>query len=504
MAEEKKEQVLLPSYRLYGRKKIFITEEEITKDNVIEIVNKAVSLHNQNLNEEEYLYWYRRGKQPILNRQREIRSELTKTVVVNNAQMIVNFKNGYFLTAPTSYYSLFEDKFITDNVKKFNDYCAASGKAIADNEIVDWFDTVGLGVQYVEPDKGASDRHPFHTYSLDPRSAFCVYSYRPGNERVLGINIVIQGENTLYDVFTKKWHFLLKGGSSHPDVSTSENQFGLATEIEGEPKPNIIGEVPFIEYQFDMNRMSSFEAGIPICDELNEMWSQLGEGIEEQIQQLCVATNCQFDEGVTANDIRKAGMLVLRSTGVEGGKASFDILNSDISQSEVQGSIDKLYEQLLDKTGLPSIARNEGGTSDNGSAVYLRSGYSIADTHRRNTEDLWRRSDREFRKVVLAILKYRWPDFNLEVEDFELDIEPPTMSNLLVKSQAALNMRKLGLAPEIWLERSGLSNDPLTDIEKSKDYIYKYYESELTSASGTGTALNDEEQIEEVPSVEID
>ena len=503
MSEERKEQVLLSSYRLYGRKKIFTVEENITAENVISVVTKAVSLHTQNLNEEEYLYWYRRGKQPILNRTREIRSELTKQVVVNNSNMIVTFKNGYFLVSPTSYYSLFEDKQITDNVKLFNDFCNASGKAIADNEIVDWFHTVGLGVQYVEPDRDGSLRHPFHTYALDPRSAFNVYSYRPGNRRVMGINIVIQGEETLFDVFTKEWHFLLKGGSSHPEVSSSENQFGSPNEVVSYEK-NIIGEIPIIEYQYDVNRMSSFEAAIPICDEINEMQSQLAEGIEEQIQQLCVAYNCQFDEGITANDIRRAGMLVLRSQGVDGGgKADFKLLESNISQNEVQNSIDSLYDQLLDKTGLPSIGRDDGGTSDNGSAVYLRSGYSIADTHRRNTEDYWRKSDREFRRVALAILKFRFPDFVLDEEDFEIDIEPPTMSNLLVKTQAALNMRTLGLAPEIWLERSGLSSDPLTDIELSKEYIYKFYESEQLPRM-SGTALNDAEQIEEVPSLEVD
>lgn len=500
---EIKDNVVFLSYRLYGRKKIFTAEENITADNIISVTNKAVSLHTQNLNEEEYLYWYRRGKQPILNRMREIRSELTKTVVVNNADMVVTFKNGYFLVSPTSYYSLFEDKEVTDNVKKFNDYCLASGKAIADNEIVDWFDTVGLGVQYVEPDRNGSERHPFHTYSLDPRSAFNVYSYRPGNRRVMGINIVIQGEETLFDVFTREWHFLLKGGSSHPEVSTDENQFGSAYELVAMEK-NIIGEIPIIEYQYNVNRMGCFEAAIPICDEINEMQSQLAEGIEEQIQQLCVAYNCQFDDGVTANDIRKAGMLVLRSTngGDGAGKADFKILSSNVSQNEIQNSINSLYEQLLDKTGLPSISRDDGGTSDNGSAVYLRSGYSIADTHRRNTEDFWRKSDREFRKVALAILKFRFPDFKLDEEDFEINIEPPTMSNLLVKTQAALNMRTLGLAPEIWLERSGLSIDPLTDIEISKDYIYKFYENEMTPASGT--PLKDEEQIEEVPALEID
>ena len=97
-----------------------------------------------------------------------------------------------------------------------------------------------------------------------------------------------------------------------------------------------------------------------------------------------------------------------------------------------------------------------------------------------------------------------------EPEDFDVNIEPPTMSNLLVKTQAALNMRNLGLSPQIWLERSGLSNDPLNDIELSKDYIYKFYEETRATSVGSdeaqseGEALADDRQVEELSAFELD
>lgn len=491
--------------RMYGRRKIYTPATEITEENVISVVNEAVSFHIVNIEEEEYLYWYRRGLQPILSRKREVRPELVKHVVVNNANMVVTFKNGYFMTSPASYSAREEEA--TEQVKRFNDYCISAGKSIADNEIVDWFHTTGLGVLYLEPDKDGRERSPFHTYCLDPRSAFNVYSYKPGNEAVFGVNVVVVGEKTLFDVWTKDKKFTLSGGVSGNTVLTdSKPLIGTATDIIS-VEPNVIGEIPIIEYQYDINRMSAFEAAIPICDEINEMQSRLAEGIEGNIQQLAIAWNCNFDDGTTANSIRERGMLVLRSSG--DNKADFKLIESHLSQGDTQRNIDALYEQLLDKTGLPNISRDDGGSSDNGSAVYLKSGYTIADTHRRNTEDFWRKSDKQFRKVALAILKLRFSDFNLEPEDFNLEIEPPTMSNLLVKTQSALNMRELGLAPQIWLERSGLSNDPIADIELSKDYIYKAYEEKETPMVGTpevgeGTPLNDDRQIEEVESVNLD
>ena len=87
------------------------------------------------------------------------------------------------MTAPASYSSRTDDK--TEEVKQFNEYCLSAQKSICDNEVVDWFHTVGLGVMYLEPND--DDRRPFNVWSLDPRSAFNVYSYAPGNPRVMGV-----------------------------------------------------------------------------------------------------------------------------------------------------------------------------------------------------------------------------------------------------------------------------------------------------------------------------
>ena len=488
-----------------GRRKIFCPEENITADNIIEVLNAVLSIHIFNVQQEEYLYWYRRGVQPILHRTREIRPELTKKVVVNNAAQVVTFCNGYFMQEPCSYRTRVDDERITNLVSRFNEYCYSAGKAIADNEIVDWFDTVGLGVLYVDVNRDGSERTPFRTYALDPRSAFCAYSYNPGNKPLLGVNMVVVNDGqVMFNAFTEDNCYTLRGGSVAMTLYNTPI-IGTAYELV-DVQPNVIGKIPIIEYQHDINRMGSFESALSICDEINEMQSRLAEGQEEQIQQLAIAYNCNFDDGVTANDIRKQGMLVLRSMGEN--KADFKLIETKLSQAEVQINIDALYEQLLDKTGLPSIARNAGGSSDNGSAVYLKSGYSVADTNRRNTEDFWRKSDALFKEVALSILKLRFKDFALESEDMDLNIEPPTMSNLLVKTQSALNMRNLGLAPQIWLERSGLSNDPLTDIELSKDYIYKFYEGNestpVEEAKAEGEALADDRQAEELSAYELD
>ena len=49
-----------------GRVCIYSDHEEVTPANVVEILNKSVSVHGFNVGQIRYLWNYYRGKQPIL------------------------------------------------------------------------------------------------------------------------------------------------------------------------------------------------------------------------------------------------------------------------------------------------------------------------------------------------------------------------------------------------------------------------------------------------------
>lgn len=454
--------------KLFGRRMIYSSASVINADNVVDEVNKALACHAENLVEEEYLNWYRRGLQPILDRRKEVRPEICNKIVVNNAEMVVTFKNGYFLTKPATYVGRRDGEEITEKVRQLNEYLYLSGKHEADNEVVDSFDTVGLGIIYVEPNREDDVECPAKVYSLDPRAAFVVYSMNPGNRPIMGINAVII-DNTLYaDVFTEDSMFRLRGRT----VTDDEIKLGIKPDMTISDlvsvEPNVIGKIPIIEYRYNNLRMGSFECALDIMDAINQVESDRADGIEQFIQSLTVLYNCEIEKGTTSNDIRKAGLIQLKSVGEN--KADIKILSEQLDQSQTQTTLDDLYEQLLDKVGVPSTVRDAGSTSDNVGAVYLRSGWQMADTHARNTEDEFKKSNALFDEVFLAILKKK-VGFEIKKSDFELKIVRNETSNILVKTQAAMNMKELGFAPEIAFERSGLSNDPLSDIEVSKAYI---------------------------------
>ncbi len=467
-AANSKEEIIHGCYTyLFGRRQIFTTSDYFDADNIISEVNQALNFHMQNMLEEETLYWYRRGLQPVLNRKKEVRPEICNKVIINNAEQVCTFKNGYFYQKPAYYISRRKDEAIAEKVRQLNEWLYVSGKTYADTQVVNWFDTVGLGVVFVEPNKENPDTVPYNAYALDPRKSFVVYSLRPGNKPVMGLNIIIDGGVIKVDVFTRDYVYRLSGTATGRFITNDPVYVATVTTIDA-VEPNVIGEIPIIEYQYNENRMACFESAITIMDAINAAESNRLDGIEQAVQQLCVAYNCQFEEGTTANDIRQAGMIVLKSVGEN--KADFKLLDSVLDQNATQTTLDSLYEQMLYKCSMPSTTKGGSSTSDTGTAVYLRDGYQMADTAARNTQDLFEISNRRFDKVVLKILQMQ-NGFDLKLEDFELKLERNSTSNLLVKSQAAMTMKQLGLAPEIALGRSGLSNDPLNDIALSRQYI---------------------------------
>lgn len=457
-----------------GRRRIYCTTDDINAENVVEIVNMLLPMHTLNSMEEEYLYWYRRGVQPILNRTKLVRPEINNRVVENHAAEIVAFKNGYFLTQPAFYVARRDEENVNDRVKVLNEMLYLSGKQTADNEVTDWFHTVGVGALYVEPYQDSEC--PVRVYALDPRSAFVAYSRRPGNEPVIGVNMVISGKTDTtteltFDVYTKDRYFRLKGGMTGM-VITGDPIVGTAYELL-EEDVNRLGEIPIIEYQYENSRMGAFEAVIPLLNDLNTIESNRMDGLEQFIQSLMIFYNCQLgddDEGnpITPQYIRQAGAIFLKSIGQD--KADLKILSEQLDQTQTQVQVDYIYQQILTICGMPSTTKGGTSTSDTGAAVLYRDGWYQADTYARNTEDLFKVANRRFDRIFTKILRMKGV-VDIGLADFELQFTRNETANLLVKTQAALNLKNLGFSPELAFGKSGVSSDPVADVALCREYI---------------------------------
>lgn len=68
---------------LRGRRQIFSSVEQVTNENVVEVLTKALAVHELNRREELFLKQYERGIQPILWRTKNYNAEINNKIVVN-------------------------------------------------------------------------------------------------------------------------------------------------------------------------------------------------------------------------------------------------------------------------------------------------------------------------------------------------------------------------------------------------------------------------------------
>ena len=451
---------------MFGRLDIYASYDDINEGNLIAEVNEALVYHVRNMLEEEFLYWYTRGVQPILNRKKEVREDILNIVQVNTAAEIVDFKNGYFLTQPCSYVS--RRKGVQTKVKKLNEYLYRSGKQDADNEVSDWFHRVGKAPLFVEP--GEDNEVPFRAYALDPRSAFVVYSLRPGNKPVMAVNLVTVDGVAKLDVFTENMVYHLTGTVVGKMITTEKNHDYMVTATTLDySEPNVLGYIPIIEYRYNSINTSAFELAIPLIDEISNLTSNACDGVEQFIQSLAIAVNCEFPENTTITDIRKAGMIALRSIGEN--KADFKVLSEQLDQTQTKTLTDNLYDEILRICAMPS--RNTSGSSTydtTGAAVLANFGWYQADAAARNTEDLFKKSNRQFDRIIVEILR-RKGLLDIDLNDFEINFVRNETANVQSKAQAFQTLMAAGLHPELAAAKSGISNDPVKDMKMSEKWL---------------------------------
>lgn len=158
---------MLETRQLFGRRQIFTDTEEITAENVVDVLNKALYIHSQNQEEIQYLWGYYRGITPILHKEKEIRESINHKICVNRANEIVTFKRGYGFGEPIQYIRRGSDEGLTDDINRLNEFMFTENKHAEDSALAEWLYVCGLGMRMALP--GPDAEEPFKIYTLDPR-----------------------------------------------------------------------------------------------------------------------------------------------------------------------------------------------------------------------------------------------------------------------------------------------------------------------------------------------
>lgn len=443
---------------LYGREVIYTDFDEITPENVLKVLDKAMTVHARNRADIQYLYEYYKGKQPVLDRSKEFRPEICNQIVENRANEIVSFKVGYLMGEPVQYVSrLTDDSGATDAINLLNDFVFAEDKAAKDKELADWFTICGTAYRMILPDpKGEEDESPFEIYTLDPRNAFVVYHSGLGNKPMMGVKYVTHEDGSvIFSIYTVKNYFeVLQPGAINQSNYTPKS----ITKNEG----HIYGDIPIIEYPANSARLGAFEIVLPLLDALNNVSSNRLDGIEQFIQSLLIL------KGV---DIESEEYKALRENG--GLKVPLEgdayYVTQELNQTQTQTLVDYMYQTILVICGMPN--RNGGSsTSDTGSAVIMRDGWSDAEARAKDTELMFKMSEKRFLRLAIRIAN-TMRDMELKLSAIEIRFTRRNYENIQAKAQVLTTLLANDkIHPRLAFEHCGLFVDPDLAYTQSKEY----------------------------------
>ena len=457
------------SRKLFGRKVIYTEVPEINEGNIVDVLRQALNVHLANQADIDYLYRYYRGDQPILYRKKDVRPEINNMVVENRANEIVSFKTGYQVGEPVQYVSRGGDERISSEVLTLNDYMLAEDKPAKDKELVDWGNICGTAYRMVLPDALTAieaDEAPFEIFTLDPRYAFVVYSVGLGHKPMMGVRYVLKEDGTIvFSCWTEDRYFEV--WNTWAVVHSEDQIFGI----------------PIIEYPANQARLGSFEIVIPLLDAINMTESNRIDGIEQFVQAYWKFVGCRIDEPLF-NQFKELGAIMVPPNDT-GGNIDVDLITKDMNQEQIQKLVDSMYNAVLTICGMPN--RNGGtSTSDTGSAVIMRDGWSAAEARAKDSELVFKRSEKEFLKLVLRICR-DLGGLSLKLSSLEIRFTRRNYENIAQKVTVLTQMLACDkLAPELAFTTCGAFSDPQVAYRMSLPYIQAAQERNASAAQNGG------------------
>lgn len=443
----------------FGRKVIYTNQEVINAENVVNELNKALSTHNQNAIEIEYLDNYYRGDQPILYRQKKNRPEINNKVVVNLAQFIVDTNASSVVSEPIQFVLKGDNEAKSKEIQQMCNYFDEEDKQCDDIELCRWRSICGTAYRFVG--KGKKNKlfseSPFGLTTLDPDVAFvCYYSNKTP---AFGCHISEDTDGkTYYLVFTNSEYFKIKDGEIV--------EKGL----------NGNGEIPIVEYPNNARRLSDIEITILLTDEINKLTADRSNGIEQFVQAWVKFVNCDIDID-KFRKVRDEGFFSVTTNEGASNKADVDIMSQELDQSQSQVAVDDLFEKLLIIQGIANREGNTGG--DTGSAVQLRNGHSAQEQKAMFNEPIFKRSEKAMLRLVLNRMKIDLHT-SLTPADIEIKITRSKNTNMLTKAEVLKILLDCGIDKAVAIKTVDLFSDPERVTNDSRETIDKVFEYNYT------------------------
>lgn len=446
----------------FGREIIYTKQERIDASNVVEELNKALPIHEQNAIEIDYLDRYYRGDQPILYRQKKNRPEVNNKIVINVAQYIVDVKASEIAGEPIQYVLRGKDTKKTEEINQLNTLMDGEDKSYFDIELCRWRSICGTAYRFIgKADKNAKllDESVFTIKVEDPRNTFIAY----------------------YDDDTAAYSCQIRtdaDGNKVYWVYTSRQWFKIISNKIVESGTNGNGAIPVVEYPNNARRLGDIEITLTITDEINRMASDRANAVEQFVSAFVKFVNCDIDIE-KFRELRAEGFFSVTTNEGASNAADVDIMTSELNQSETQVAVDDLFEKLLIIHAIANRQGNSGG--DTAGAVSLRNGHYDQEKRAELGEPIFKRSERQTLRLILKRLKVD-KNFALMPSDVEIKISRSKLDNMLTKAEVLKLLLDCGIDYQRAIKTVGLFNDPEQVAQESKARMEMLYPAENAEA----------------------
>lgn len=440
---------------MYGRRRILLDYDEVTPNNVIEVLQKALNIHNANARECDYLIRYFLGDQDILYRPAPTTSEINNTTVVNYAFPITREIVGYTLGNPIELVAKNSDK--QKDVQQLNDMYDYEAAYLTDVCANIYSSVCGVGYQITLPsseiNKDNTPDIPIVNDYLDPRTTFVVQSNTIGTPQIMSCTIIKKRDGKrIYHCYTDKYKMVVEAMSK---VTTTFNPIGMD---------------PITMLENSVFLTGDWEQAISVMNASNLVASDRLNDIEGTIRSLLVVLGAEFDdeEDASLKKIKSNRLLTLVSPAGTNVDAKF--ISPTLDSIGVQNIQDYLDDARNIITGIPDRENNGGAGGDTGMAVLNRNGWTDIEIVAKLKELFIKKAKKRQLAVALRILKQLdLISDDLNVIDIDTTIGRHTMDNLSTKASAFSTLVATGeLATIDALELSGLTNRVSEMVDRGK------------------------------------
>ena len=442
----------------FGRKTAYTGVDQITPQNVAQVLSDTIGIHNRNRTLIDYLYRYYKGDQPILYREKLVRPEVNNKVVENHALETVKFKAGQIYGEPIQYVCKKKkaSKETNAQVDLLNDYLDEANADARNIQLGIYQSAVGTAYKCILKNDDwteGSDLPPFQIFIPYPGDVYIIYSSRTGRP-IASVQILKDEDNEQYYLlFSSRQYFIVQNGQL--------KEFGI----------NGFDGIPINEYPNNPDRLSDIEIAITMYDAINKYQSDRLNGVEQFVQALMKFKNCEIDEKEFVKMV-KLGAVSVKDVG-NGTQSDVDLMTAELNQSESQVAKDDIYNNMLIVEAMPNRQSNTGG--DTGNAVYLRNGWDFAERDAKLVEAFTKEAEKASARIILNIIRKTSMDVNISTRDFDVKITRNPTDNMLVKAQALDYLFKNKIHPLIALITCGLFSDPQKVYEMSLPYLGTIY-----------------------------